>query len=108
MAQIRTWKPTLPGDARSIFVIGGRKLWRVDVKYVGGETIASQLGSRRVVRFDGASYKARNNLTVDAAAKPERTFTVWLTDDADRVPLKLTAHTELGDVTMALTEYSRP
>ena len=37
-----------------------------------------------------------------------RTFTVYLSDDADRVPLKVVAHTELGDVVMNLTDYSRP
>jgi hypothetical protein len=40
--------------------------------------------------------------------KPTRTFSVWLSDDADRVPLKMVGHTELGDVTMDLTEYNRP
>jgi hypothetical protein len=37
-----------------------------------------------------------------------RTFTVWLTDDADRVPLRVLANTELGDITVDLTDYSRP
>ena len=40
--------------------------------------------------------------------KPARTFTVWLSDDGDRVPLKVTAMTELGEVSMDLTEYNRP
>jgi len=40
--------------------------------------------------------------------KPARSFRVWLSDDADRVPLKVTAKTELGDVVMDLTEYNRP
>ena len=40
--------------------------------------------------------------------KPMRTFTVWLSDDADRVPLRVLASTELGDVTVDLTDYSRP
>jgi hypothetical protein len=32
---------------------------------------------------------------------------VWLTDDADRVPLKVVAKTELGEVAIDLTEYNR-
>jgi hypothetical protein len=39
--------------------------------------------------------------------KPARTFTVWLSDDADRVPLKVSAKTELGDIVMVLTDYQR-
>jgi hypothetical protein len=106
MAQIRGWRPT-PGTTRTVFVVGGRRLWRIDVRYIGTETIGSSIGNRRAIHIDGASYRARANLGVESD-KPTRTFSVWLSDDADRVPLKMTAHTELGDVTMDLTEYNRP
>ncbi len=107
MAQVRGWRPA-PGTTRQVFVVGGRRLWRVDVKYVGAETIGSEeMGNRRAIRFEGASYRAKANFVVDSN-KPARTFTVWLSDDADRVPLRVTAHTELGDVAVELTDYSRP
>lgn len=106
MAQLRGWKAA-PGATRTVFVVGGRRLWRVDVKYAGEETIGSSVGNRRAVMFDGVSYRARHNLTVEAN-KPARTFRVWLSDDADRVPLQVSAKTELGDVVMSLTDYSRP
>jgi hypothetical protein len=106
MAQLRGWKAAR-GTTRTVFVVGGRRLWRIDVKYVGEETIGSELGNRHAVRFQGASYRARPNFGLESD-KPARTFDVWLTDDADRVPLKMTASTELGDIVMDLTEYSRP
>ena len=31
-----------------------------------------------------------------------------MSDDADRVPLRVVANTELGEVSVDLTEYSRP
>lgn len=105
MAQLRGWRAAA-GATRSVFVIGGRRLWRVDVTYAGEETIGSSLGNRRAVHFTGESYRANRNLTVEAG-KAARTFSVWLSDDADRVPLRLTAHTELGDVVIDLTEYNR-
>jgi hypothetical protein len=105
MAQIRGWRPA-PGATRSVFVVGGRRVWRVDMTYVGEDTIGSALGNRRAVHFTGQSYRTRRNLTAESD-KPGRTFSVWLTDDADRVPLKVTAKTELGDVAIDLTEYSR-
>jgi hypothetical protein len=105
MAQVRGWRPTL-GTTRSVFVVGGRRLWRVDVTYRGSETIGSAVGNRRAIKFDGASFRARPNFTIETD-KPMRTFTVWLTDDADRVPLRVLAKTELGDVTVDLTEYAR-
>lgn len=106
MAQLRGWRAR-PGAARTVFVVGGRRLWRVDLHYMGSETIGSVLGNRRAVRFDGVSYRARSDFAIESK-QPARTFSVWLSDDADRVPLKMVAKTELGDVTMDLTSYDRP
>lgn len=105
MAQLRGWKGT-KGQTRTVYVVGGRRLWRIDITHNGDETIGSALGNRRAVVFEGKSYRARNNLTIDAG-KPARTFKVWLSDDADRVPLKVVAATELGDIVMDLIEYNR-
>ncbi len=107
MAQLRGWKAA-PGTRRTVFVIGGRRLWRVDVSYAGEDTIGSEVvGNRRAVMFDGTSYRARRDLSVESD-RPARTFRVWLSDDADRVPLRVTAKTELGDVVMSLIDYARP
>jgi len=105
MAQLRGWRGT-KGESRTVFVVGGRRLWRVDVTYAGEETVGSALGNRRAIVIEGKSYRARNNLTTESD-KPSRTFKVWLSDDADRVPLKVTAATELGDIVMDLLEYNR-
>jgi hypothetical protein len=107
MAQLRGWRAA-PGTKRTVFVIGGRRLWRVDVAYAGEDTIGSEVaGNRRAVMFDGTSYRARRDLSVESN-RPARTFRVWLSDDADRVPLRVTAKTELGDVVMSLIDYARP
>jgi len=106
MAQVRGWRPAL-GTTRSVFVVGGRRLWRVDVKFAGTETVGSALGNRRAIKFEGQSFRAKGNFEIESD-KPARSFTVWLSDDGDRVPLKVLAKTELGDVSIDLTEYSRP
>jgi hypothetical protein len=105
MAQLRGWRAT-PGTTRSVFIVGGRRLWRVDVTYAGEDTVASVLGNRRAVHFTGQAFRTNRDLGPETG-KPARTFSVWLSDDADRVPLKVTATTELGDIVMDLTEYSR-
>ncbi len=107
MAQMRGWKAA-PGALHTVFVVGGRMRWRVDMRYIGAETIGTALGNRRAIRLDGSSYRAAPNLAVAKDEKAMRTFSVWLSDDADRVPLRVTAKTELGEVAMELTEYSRP
>jgi hypothetical protein len=106
MAQIRGWRAA-PGSQRTVFVVGGRRLWRVDVRLAGTETIGTSLGNRRAIKLEGSSFRARPNFEVESG-KAARTFTVWLSDDADRVPLRVVAHTELGDVTVELTDYARP
>ena len=105
MAQLRGWRAA-PGTRRTVFVVGGRRLWRIDVTYAGQDTIGSAIGNRRAIRLSGASYRARPDFSPETP-RPTRTFTVWLSDDADRVPLKVAAKTELGDVVMNLTEYNR-
>jgi hypothetical protein len=106
MAQLRGWHGT-PGAKRTVYVVGGKRLWRVDVSLVGIESIGSAMGNRRTVHLEGAAFRARPNLTLESQTAT-RTFSVWLTDDADRVPIKLVAKTELGEVAMDLTEYNRP
>jgi hypothetical protein len=89
-----------------VFIVGGRRIWRIDVTHAGAETIGSALGNRRAIKFNGRSYRVRRNFAPETA-KPARTFSVWLSDDADRVPLKVSASTELGEIVIALTDYTR-
>ena len=107
MAQMRGWRAAA-GTTKQIYVVGGRRLWRVDMTFVGNEVVGSAVGNRRAVHLAGSAYRAKPNLALEGTGKPTRTFDVWISDDADRVPLKMTAHTELGDVAMELTEYNRP
>ncbi|HEY0195593.1 MAG TPA: DUF3108 domain-containing protein, partial [Kofleriaceae bacterium] len=68
--------------------------------------IGSVIGHRKAMRFTGEAYHTQHDLS-PATPRPARTFSVWLSDDADRVPLRLTATTELGEITMDLTEYTK-
>ena len=54
MAQVRGWRAA-KGTTRSVFVVGGKRLWRVEVTYVGDEVIGSGVGNRHAIRLDGAS-----------------------------------------------------
>jgi hypothetical protein len=105
MAQLRGWRAS-PGAMRTVYIVGGRRLWRVDVTFGGADTISSPIGNRRAIRFTGQAFRTTRDLAPEPG-KPARTFSVWLSDDADRVPLKVVATTELGDIAMDLTEYSR-
>lgn len=105
MAAMRVWPAEL-GTGRVMWVLGGRRLWRVEINVTGRELIGTALGNQAALRFDGISARARPDMTVDTALKM-RAFSVWVSDDADRVPLKLIATTEVGDVTMDLIAFQR-
>jgi hypothetical protein len=106
MALVRTWTAE-PGERIALWVIGGKRLWRTEIWAVGTEVIGTRMGNQNALRLDGVSIRSRPDLTAEPG-KPPRNFTVWLSDDADRVPLRFTAHTELGDVVIELTAYERP
>jgi hypothetical protein len=106
MASMRGWD-AMPGTSRTMFVMGGKRIWKTTVTFDGRETIGTQLGNRAAVRLHGLAWRAHDDLTIDDS-KPPREFTVWLSDDADRVPLKVTAKTELGSLVIELTDYQRP
>ena len=106
MANLRHWRPE-PGERRTVFIIGGRRLWRIDLTAGGSEVVGTALGNRKTQRLNGRAFRARGDLSVDAGP-PGRTFSVWMSDDGDRVPLRVTAQTELGSVEIDLQEYNRP
>jgi hypothetical protein len=106
MAAIRTWRAE-PGATRTLWVVGGRRSWRSDVTFTGADTIGTTAGNTAALRLDGIAYRLRADRSVDPDKAP-RHFTVWMSDDADRVPLRVTAETELGKVTIDLVEYVRP
>jgi hypothetical protein len=106
MAAMRGWDPR-PGTKKTLWVMGGKRIWKSELTFGGRETIGTTIGNRACVRIDGFAWRARADLTVDES-KARREFSVWMSDDADRVPLRVVAKTELGDVVIELTDYRRP
>ena len=105
MAAMRIWPAEL-GSKRVFWVLGGRRIWRAEITVSGREVLGTALGNQAALRFEGVSARARPDMTIDPA-RPPRTFVVWVSDDADRVPLRIVAHTELGDLVIELVDYQR-
>ena len=106
MADVRQWRAPM-GARRTVFVVGGRRLWRTDLTMGPRESLVTKMGNYATIRLDGVAYRARGSLAIDEKRKP-RKFTVWVSDDADRVPLRVKASTELGDILIDLVDYQRP
>jgi hypothetical protein len=93
------------GDSLTFLIIDGLALWRtrIDVKREPLR-LENETRSRKAIRLEGT------NLRVDDAGKPTgmpaRRYTVWLSDDADRVLLRMEAKIDLGQAVLELTSYT--
>lgn len=103
---IRGWEA--PDGARAtIYALGGQRLWRTELVVERRESVRAPLGERAAIRMSGVATRMTPALQDDRAKKP-RTFTVWFSDDADRIPLRVVADTEYGEIEIAATSYERP
>jgi hypothetical protein len=94
-AAVRSWSGE-PGDSVRLFIAGAFRLWRTDLVWAGPETLHSSRGTDAAVRIEGAA-QVDGGLSVS--------FTVWLTDDSDHVPLRMIVRSKLVNVTFELTSY---
>jgi hypothetical protein len=102
MLLLRSWRPRL-GEEAHFYVVLGRRLWRVDVAAKGPEMIAPDGVPRLSHRIDGVAVR----LWHSAEVQP-RHFSLWLSDEPARVPLRMVADASFGHVTMTLTSRSAP
>jgi len=70
----------------------------------GSENVVTQLGELPAVRIEGRSRRLNRDGTDDPTGDT-RKYTIWISDDADRVPLQLIAKTDYGDLRMDIVEY---
>lgn len=102
IAAVRTWD-AVPGEQLELWIVGGKRLWHAEVTMNGRETIGTDDGNRAALRFDGVAQRVKRDLMPDKP--PPRTFSVWVSDDADRVPLRVRTDSEYGEVVLTLTGY---
>ena len=92
------------GTKVTVEVLRSRYLWHVEMTIHGKEKLVTELGDFPALRFDGHVYK----LDRDGKRIPsddERDFSIWISDDAGRVPLQIVAKTDYGDIKMSITSY---
>ncbi len=100
---LRSWEgPT--GTSAKLEVLRSRFLWSMAVKIGGKEKLATELGELPALRFDAHTFKLTRTGAKDMTSD-ERDLSIWVSDDNDRVPLKLVARTDYGDVQMEIVDY---
>ncbi len=103
---MRAWRAPV-GARTGFYTLGGQRLWRTQLTVEGVEELRTPLGKSMTVKLTGVSTRLHASGQIDAS-KPPRKFTVWVTDDERRIPVKIRAHTELGDLDVTATSYDVP
>jgi hypothetical protein len=100
---VRSWEAD-KGSTAKLEVFRSRYIWRVTITRGGKGTLVTELGELPVVRFDAVTTKIDRN-GQRYAGQEDRNFTLWISDDDGRVPLKLDATSDFGSISMAIVAY---
>jgi hypothetical protein len=76
-----------------------QKIYNLKFKYLGIETIKSDLGKVRCI-------KLRPQLVVDRVFKDEDDMTIWVSDDANKLPIRVQTDIWVGSLKVDITSYS--
>lgn len=98
------WLELPTGGQVAADVFRGEYAWRAQLTAAGAEIVHTDLGNFRARRFDGRSRRLDRQGQL-APSPVERTYSLWISDDADRVLLKLRGESDLGAVEMELVNY---
>lgn len=103
LVALRTWEAP-PGSTVKGEAFRSRYIWHVEMTMGGKSRLSTALGEFPVWEVHGHTYK----LARDGTKKndDERDFEIWFSDDAGRVPLKVVAKTDYGDVEMTIVDYN--
>lgn len=103
LVAMRAWEGP-PGTKEVMEVFRSRFMWNVAVTIKGREKLETELGELPALRLDAHTFKLGRDGN-KAPGEDERDFTLWISDDAGRVPLQINARTDYGDVKMQIVEY---
>lgn len=79
------------GDIYTINSIVDKEIWPLKIRYVGKETISTDIGTYKCLKFRPIVQKGR-------IFKREDDLNVWITDDKNHVPLRAQAKLLVGSI----------
>lgn len=90
-----------------VLMLDGQALYRVTLTAAGRQAVPDMEQPTTGLRVDGRADPIFYNGSDATSDRPRRTFTLWLSDDDARIPLRLTMPIGPGDVVVSLVEASR-
>jgi hypothetical protein len=86
------------GDVFSVNSFIDGEIWPLKIRFVGRETISTDVGEIRCLRFRPIVQKGR-------VFKKEEDLNVWISDDKNHIPVRAQANVLVGSVKMDLVSY---
>jgi hypothetical protein len=86
------------GQTFPIDIYLDQKIYNLKFKYVGKEVIRTDVGKVRCI-------KLQPQLVVDRVFKDEDDMTIWVSDDLNKVPIRVQADIYVGSLKVDLTSY---
>jgi hypothetical protein len=87
-----------PGKTITLTTFFDEELFPLKVKIVGRETVKTKVGKIRCIKMHPITQQGR-------VFKEEEDLTMWISDDLNRVPVRLQAEVVVGSIKMDLKEY---
>jgi hypothetical protein len=85
-----------PGDLFSITCFVDKEIWPLKIKFIGKETIETDIGKYRCLKFRPIVQKGR-------VFKKEEDLNVWISDDDNHLPMRVKADVLIGSIKMDIT-----
>lgn len=87
------------GDKYPLNVYLDNKIYNLGFKYDGKETLNTDIGKVKCIRFVPT-------LVVDRVFKDQDDMTVWVSDDENKIPIRVKAKIMVGSIKVDITKYS--
>ncbi|MCB9246635.1 MAG: DUF3108 domain-containing protein [Flavobacteriales bacterium] len=97
-ARTLNFKDAYVGKTFPLDIYMDQEIYNLKFKYLGTETLKTDIGKVRCI-------KLRPQLVVDRVFKDEDDMTVWVSDDANHVPIRVQTDIWVGSLKIDLTEY---
>jgi hypothetical protein len=88
-----------PGKLDSVVCFVDDKVWSLKIKFVGYETLKSDVGKIRCMVFEPIVQTGR-------IFKKSEDLKVWITDDSNHIPIRAQANIIFGSIKMDLESYT--
>lgn len=87
------------GDIFSLSSFIDKELWPLKIRYIGKETITTDMGKFQALKFRPIVQKGR-------VFKKEEDLNVWISDDKNHIPLRAQAKVLIGSIKLDITNFS--